>query len=300
MRSLLLLPLVLMLAACGNEDSAESEKVARIPVVVFAHGDESQGLAEQLAGFSEETGYPLEFIYGESAALTDDVIADRGTRKADVLLTAGVADIWRAADEGALRPIQSKALAEVQIEGKDPDGLWIAYASYSAVLGHAERIESRLTSYTGLSRPDLRGEVCLTVSAHPVNRAVIARLIDEKGVKMAERIVRAWVRNLKRPPFETEAELIAALADGTCGYGLLSSTTEAPGVWISQPVFRYYNVQGLGVARHAKNADAAQLLVDWVIRNVPLQIDDGTGKSVGNQGWLDEEVGLLAERAGYR
>ncbi len=296
MRPTILLILAAVLLGC---EKAPPE-AALPPIVVYAYGDESTGLAERLAGFTEATGRPIQVVHGESTTLTDDVIANIGSPKADVLLTSNVADIWRAADEGALRPIRSAALADVPAAGRDADGLWVAFASYSAVIGAAERVETSVSSYNGLARPDIGGEVCLTSSKLPLNRAVIARLIEENGVKRAERIVRAWVRNQKLPPFATEAELVAALGDGTCGYGLFSSDIEAPGVRIAEPSPMYYNVRGLGVARHAQNPDAAQALVDWIIVNIPLEITDESGKSAGRLGWLDEDARLLAERAGYR
>ncbi|MDJ0794142.1 MAG: extracellular solute-binding protein [Woeseiaceae bacterium] len=291
--------LFLCVAALFGCDKGPPE-IAVPPVVVYAYGDDTTGIATRLAGFTEANGTPIQIIHGDSGALTDDVIGNRGSPKADVLLTSNVADIWRAADEGALRPIQSSALADVKSEGRDADDLWVAFESYSAVIGSAQRVETRVTSYMGLARPDIGGEVCLSSSQLPINRAVVARLIEEHGLKRAERVVRAWVRNQKLAPFATEAELVAALADGTCGYGLFSSDIEAPGVWVADPFPEYFNIRALGVARHAQNPDAAQALVDWVIVNIPLDIPDENGKSAGRIGWLDEDVRLLAERAGYR
>ena len=196
--------------------------------------------------------------------------------------------------------LQSAAFGDVPAEGRDSDKLWVAFESYGAVVGSAERTETRISSYTGLARPDIGGEVCLSSSRLPINRAVIARLIEDKGLKPAERIVRAWVRNQKLVPFATEAELVAALGDGTCGYGIFSSDIEAPGVWISEPFPKYHNIRALGVARHAQNPGSAQALIDWIIVNIPLEIPDEKGKSAGRIGWMAEEVRLLAERAGYR
>ncbi len=296
MKKLALLLCAIVLAACDKTPSEANVP----PVVVFAYGDESTGLAEKLAGFSEETGTPIQIVFGDSGALTDDVIADRGSPKADVLLTSNSADIWRAADDGALRPIQSAALADVPETGRDPDGLWVAFDRYGAVIGKAERVEKQLISYSGLGRPDIGKEVCLSSSALPINRAVIAQLIEEKGLKPAERIVRRWVRNQKLAPFATEAELVAAIADGTCGYGIFSSEVEAPGVWVAEPWPTYYGFRGLGVARHAQQAEAAQALVDWMIVNLPLDLADYDGPGASRIGWLHEDARLLAERAGYR
>lgn len=301
MKKLTLLAFAVLLFGCDRQAPDVAPSPAAVPpVVVYAYGDGSTGLAARLAGFTEATGTPIQVVHGDSAALTDDVIADRGSPRADVLLTASVADIWRAAEEGALRPIQSPALADVKPEGRDADDLWVAFESYDAVIGAAERVETRITSYMGLARPDIGGEVCLSSSRLPINRAVIARLIEEHGLKRAERVVRAWVRNQKLPPFSSEAELVAALGDGTCGYGMFSNTIEAPGVLISEPSPTYFNIRALGVVRHAQHPGAAQALVDWIIVNIPLEIADENGKSAGRIGWLDEDARLLAERAGYR
>ena len=81
---------------------------------------------------------------------------------------------------------------------------------------------------------------------------------------------------------------------------MFSSDIDATGVRIVEPLPKYFNVRALGVARHAQNPDAAQALVDWIMVNVPLDIADDSGKSSARIGWLDEDVGLLAERAGYR
>ena len=292
-----LLMLAVILVACERE---APPAVAVPPVVIYAYGDESLGLAERFAGFTAATGTPIQVVHGDSKELTDTVIANRGTPKADVLLTSNAADIIRAADEGALRPIQSAAVDDVRAEGRDSDKLWVAFESYGAVVGAAERMETRIVSYTGLARPDIGKEVCLSSSRLPINRAVIARLIEDKGLKPAERIVRGWVRNQKLVPFATEAELIAALGDGTCGYGIFSADLEAPGVRISDPFPSYYNIRALGVARHAQNPGSAQALVEWIIVNIPLEIPEEKGKSAGRIGWMDEDVRLLAERAGYR
>ncbi len=296
MKKVALLLCAALLAACDKTPN----EVMVPPVVVYAYGDESTGLAEKLAAFTDQTGTPVQIVHGDSHALTDDVIADRGSPKADVLLTSNAADIWRAADEGGLRLIQSPALADVPVKGRDLDGLWVAFERYSAVIGKAERVEKQLVSYSGLGRPDIGQEVCLSSSTLPINRAVIAQLIEEKGVKPAERIVRRWVRNQKLPPFATEAELVAAIGDGTCGYGIFSSDVEAPGVWVAEPWPKYHDFRGLGIARHSQNAAAAQALVDWVIVTFPLDLADHTGPSAGRIGWLDEDARLLAERAGYR
>lgn len=284
---------VLTIAACDSGPRPE-------PVVVYAHGDEASGLEGRFAEFTDDTGIPVTLRYGDSVTLTNNVIGNQGSPPADVLLTSNVADIWRAADQGALRPIQSAALDGVPEYAKDPDGYWITFDTYQAAIGRAKNINGGAGGYAGLANPNLKGQVCLSSSAIPINRAVIADLISELGAKEAERVVRGWVRNLALPPFQTEGTLIAALQSGTCGYGIFSSTYPSEGIERSGPRPLSYNIEGLGVARHARYPESAQMLVGWLIKQQTRPMHDHTSRNIGVVGFLDEDVRLLAERAGYR
>ncbi len=285
---------VLMIAACESGPRPE-------PVVVYAHGSEASGLEQQFAGFTDDTGIPVTVRYGDSVELTNNVIGNQGSPPADVLLTSSVADIWRAADQGALRPIQVAAMENVSPFAKDPDGFWVAFDVYLAVIGQAKRIKvGQVTDYASLAHPRLKGELCLSSSTLPINRAVIALLIADKGEKEAERIVRGWVRNLALPPFKTEARLIAALQSDACGYGIFSDTFSSDGIKRFGPVPLYYNIEGIGVARHARYPESARKLVAWLINLERRAMHDHAGRNIGEVGWRDEDAALLAERAAYR
>ncbi len=285
---------VLAITACDSGPGRE-------PVVIYAHGDEASGLAEWFAGFTDESGIPVTIKYGDSATITNNVIGNRGSPPADVLLTSNVADIWRAADKGALRPIQAVAMDDVRAVARDADGFWVAFDKYFAAIGQAERIKiGRVGDYADMAHPQLKGELCLSSSALPINRAVIALLMVELGEKEAEHIVRGWVGNLALPPFATESELIAALESGTCGYGVFSSSYKTDGIKRYSPEPYYFNIEGLGVARHARNPESAQALINWTLTaRLPLTYDP-VGHNIGVVGWRDEDARLLAERARYR
>jgi hypothetical protein len=61
------------------------------------------------------------------------------------------------------------------------------------------------------------------------------------------------------------------------------------------------DIDGIGVARHAPHAESAQELVNWLLDEKSLQEPaTSNGKNIGLAGWRDEDVTLLAERAGYR
>ena len=272
------------------------------PVVIYASAEQEIRLAEMFSRFTDETRVPVKVIVGDSAALTDQVMQNRGTPTADVLLTSNVADIWRAADRGALRPLTGAAVGNVPPLVRDPDRFWAALEVRYAIIGVSPDAEhAGLGNYADLAKSDFRGAVCLSSATLSVNRSLVAMLTEDLGVKPAERVVRAWVRNLGAEPFASEGQLLDAMRSGACGYAIFSSTLDTEGLSIIRPKPLYLDIDGIGVARHAHNPESAQALVDWLLREIPLRAPElSNGKNIGVAGWRDEDAGLLAERAGYR
>jgi iron(III) transport system substrate-binding protein len=263
---------------------------------------------ELLAGdfdrFSAETGIPVEVTAGDSAALADRLI-DKSGGPADVIITSNAAEIWRAADRGALRPIRSAALETQPPFLRDPDGYWGALSVRWHTIYHNEEAGPPALHVRDLGEPDFAGRLCLSSSRLAMNRSLLAYLIEADGALEAERLVRRWVRNLAYPPFGSELELLEALRDGRCMYGI-ASWDEAEiltGVLpiVSEPPT--LEITAVGVNRHAAHPDAAQKLADWLLRHREPRIpsaDRPAPLAVHIAGWRDEEAGLLAERAGYR
>jgi len=125
-------------------------------------------------------------------------------------------------------------------------------------------------------------------------------LIAELGVRPAELVVRGWVQNLALPPFDTQQQLLAAVRSGTCDYGILSESIVDSGVHTIVPEPAFFDIEGIGIARHARYPESAQRLIDWVLaRNAALPDTAINGRNIGLAGWHDEDAQLLAERAAY-
>ncbi len=311
-----LVALLLLVVACEQD----VEKPRYETVVVYADYDDQDYLARLFEAFRRETGIPVTVRSGDAGQLTDDVIANRGAPPADVLLTASVTDAWRAADEGALRPIGAANLADVAEFLRDPDDLWAAVrmSVMMIAVGEGVTVEEPPLSYAALGDPFYKGRICLSSSSLPANRALIAMLIADLGPKPAERLVRGWVRNLALPVFDTQKALVEALAAGTCTYGIVPSPLIEGGRILPEPA--YVDIEGVGIARHARQADSAQRLVNWLLSaevqwqhahdtrahsSLANQPDEPIAanisrKNVGIAGWQDADAVLLAERAGYR
>jgi len=286
----LLLLAIVVLVGCEAEPPAS--------VVVYVPAE----FEERATSWLPESGLAVTVIAGNSSSITDKIIGKLDSPRADVLITSGVFDIWRAADEGAMRPLDSAVLERIPGELKDPDGVWAAMGQQSFMIGFTSSApDVSVASYADLGSPEFAGQLCLTSFNSPANRALVGMLIEDLGVKPAERVVRNWVRNLAQAPFATEAELAAALDSGACSTAIISAIPDVENLTRIAPEPTYRNIHGIGVTRHAQNPDAGQRLVRWILAEVPMpELVNSNGKNISTVGWRDEEARLLAERAGYR
>ena len=306
MTRLLAAIVLLMLAAGCSKAPAPAAPEERGSVVIYAAQADETYLPSLFANFTRETGILVTVRHGEAEQIIDDVIADRGSPPADVVISADVVGVWRAADEGALRPLDSQITERVSAHLSDPDGYWVAAAVHTVAIAYDSRTveESSLDSYETLADEDFRNELCLSSSTLPGNRAVVAMLIDKLGTRPAELIVRGWVANLAQPVFDSQAELVAAIDRGSCGVGIVSlpaqANSDATRLFIPNPA--YFDIEGVAVARHARSPDAAARLIDWFLASTPATRQTaGSGiDNVSVVAWRAEDAEKLAERARYR
>ncbi|MDJ0938953.1 MAG: extracellular solute-binding protein [Woeseiaceae bacterium] len=344
-RLLTWLAVLLLTSACGGSEPEDAPGAAGRPepIVVYASYEDPSYLEELFADFTLETGIRVTVKNGPSDEQVTKLVDKLDAPNADLLITPDVQGIWRAGDEGALRPYQSTLVDErVPATLRDPDGVWSAVS-----LEHAQVMKDRrsvpddlIESYESLAVPELKSKLCLSSSALPINRAVIASLIRSKGRRDAELVVRGWIANLAMPPYVSEEELVAAIAAGTCGAGIVSSVSERPIIpgFAQQPLTSTTpypavgNIEAMAISRHAGNPDGARALMEWLTSaEVQARHADATGRfpavagdgevadlsttgparmntpvqqlgsaQMSAAGWFDEEAVRLAERARYQ
>lgn len=288
-----ILSLCIALAACGAGSRDE-------PLLVVTDV-ESTDIAARLERFTAETGVPVELQVGDPAGLVEELAA-AAAMPADVLIASDVALLSRAAEEGALRPLQGTARTALPETLRDPEGAWSAFDAEPLVIvarGPIVIAVSVAMTYRDLAAPMFSGKLCLMAVSTPEARALLASLIDEFGVREAETVVRHWVRNLAAPPFADTAALANAIADGRCSVAVMSRADAPADVVVIEPRPPVLVIAGAGVTRHARHPDAAQALVDWLVANAGLE-EFVANEPVAAAAWLDGDVRLLAERAGYR
>lgn len=325
--------LVLLVAGCTADEPAV--QVPADPVVVYASYADKTYLPALLSRFTKETGAAVIVRHAGRVAIVDDLIADEIVPPADVIITRSVRGVARAADEGALRPIPEGTIPDSVPGGfRDADGFWVALAYRVPVMVYDTRIVDFTVpaSLDALAGQHYRGRLCLSNSKNLVNRTVIATLINERGVRPAELLVRGWVANLATTGLETEVDLLRAIEAGRCAVGITSSTaflhaTQSHGddaTAAVAPAGAGIDVEAAGIGRHARNPDGAAALIAWLlddeyqrehsaatlqspvsdaVRDGPagLVFFDRTAIASGaaSVAWADEEALRLAERARF-
>ena len=306
------------LVACTPEPAVDEGPPLQ-PVVVYAAYDDKTYLPALFNQFTAATGYVVIVRNGTVPAIVDDVIGSRVSPPADVLLTPSVLGVWRAAEEGALRPNYSEIVAShAPAWLQDPDKFWVAlsYRNASLVFDANQVDADDLKGYATLADEVFRRKLCLSSSTLAINRAVIAMLIRKLGVRETELAVRGWVANLAMPVFDSEQQLMDALASGDCAVGIVSSSSVAQhpdsALQSITPLETYAEIEGIGIARHARNPDGAIMLVDWLLSDeiqarhatalsvIAVTANPENGNQVAHVAAGDEDARKLAERARYR
>lgn len=146
--------LVVSLVACTNQSASQTapqtiretvvvtqevpvretvvvRETVEVPVeepIVYVYSARHYGQMETaFAEFTKETGIEVRFTFGSDAELRERLKAEGRFTPADVLFTVDAANLWLAAQEGLLRPINSDVLeSNIPDYLQDPSNQWYA------------------------------------------------------------------------------------------------------------------------------------------------------------------------------
>ncbi len=290
--------------------------------------------------YTAATGMKITYVTDKAGPLLQRLKAEGKNSRADLLLTVDAGNLWHAAEEGVLRPVDSKVLMEnIPAHLRDSQNRWFALSKRARTIVYStERVKpEELSSYQDLALDQWQGRLLLRTSKKVYNQSLVAMLIAEHGATETEGIVRGWVNNLATQPFSSDTKLMEGILAGqgdvgivnTYYYGrLLKKNPELKLAlfWADQDSNGVHvNVSGGGVTRHAKNPQAAIKLLEWLssveaqnlfadgnmeypvnprVKPAPEVAAWGTfkasGVNIAKAGELQGESIMLMDRAGYR
>lgn len=290
--------------------------------------------------YTAESGVRIRFITDKEGPLLARLKAEGTRTPADLLITVDAGNLWLAAEEGLLAPVESKVLEDnIPAHLRDPGKRWFGLSVRARTIVYStERVRpGDLSTYEDLANPNWKGRLCLRTSKKVYNQSLVAMMIARLGEKRTEEIVRGWVRNLATDPLPDDTGVMRAIAAGQCDVGIVNTyyfgrlKTQNPDIplalfWPNQADHGVHvNVSGAGVTRHAKNREAAVRFLEWLssekaqnlfadqnleypanprVRPHPLVAAWGTFRqdtiNVSEAGRLQARAVMLMDRAGYK
>jgi len=312
---------------------------AQEEVVVYSARNE-QLIKPLFDAYTKETGTRVKFITDKEGPLLERLKAEGEHTPADLLITVDAGNLWRAAQEGLLKPVNSKILQEnIPPHLRDPENRWFGLSVRARTLVYnTKKVKpSELSTYEDLGNPKWRKRLCLRTSKKVYNQSLVAMMISEHGEPKTEEIVKSWVGNLATDVFADDTQVMKAVAAGQCDVGIVNTyyygrlmakepTLPLALFWPNQNGSGVHvNISGAGVTKHAKHEQAALKLLEWLSSEKAQNLFSDTDMeypanpkvapdkrvaawgsfkqnliNVSRAGELQDEAVKLMDRAGYK
>ncbi len=234
------------------------------------------------ARFTERTGIKVKLLEGKDDALIERLRNEGTSSSADVLVLVDAARLDKATAMGLFQPIRSEALEkDVPANLRDAKGRWFALTRrVRAVVVNPELVNpDSIRTYADLADPALKGKLCLRNSRSVYNQSLVADQMILRGEGATREWVKGMMANVTQPLFTSDTPLARAVAQGTCGAGVVntyyvarmlsgdggaSDKTLAEKLRMVFPRPAHVNISGAGVTLHARHPEAATRLIEFL------------------------------------
>lgn len=259
----------------GTSIASQAEEV-----VVYSARNE-QLIKPLFDAYTKETGVTVKFSTDKEGPLMARLKAEGKNTPADLFITVDAGNLWQAAQEGLLEPVDSKTLENnIPAHLRDPGKQWfgLSVRARTIVYNTEKAKPAELSTYEALADKRWHKRLCLRTSKKVYNQSLVAMLISQHGEAKAEQIVQGWVNNLAIPPFSDDTMALEAVVGGICDVALVNTyyfgrlMKTDPGLplavfWPNQGTAEagvHVNVSGAGLVKHAKHKQEAIALLEWL------------------------------------
>lgn len=239
--------------------------------------------------FSKATGIKVNRVDADDAGILARLNTEGAASPADVILLVDAARLWRAEVDGLFQPVRSKTLESripAQLRGKDSGqgSSWFGLSTRARVVVYnkASVKAEDVDTYEELAEPKNKGRLCTRSGSHPYNLSLFGAMLEHLGPLATETWLKGLVANMARSPKGGDTDQILGVASGECAVALANTYYVARLMRSNKPqdkaamenvgvVFpnqasfgTHVNIAGAGVARHAKNPDAARRFLEYL------------------------------------
>ena len=270
------------LAACGPSASGSPGPTAGTSasgtLVVYS------GRSESLVGplierFETETGIDVQVNYAGTSELAATILEEGDASPADVFFSQDGGALGALADEGRLAALPQSTLDEVATAFRSPDGLWVGVSGRARVAAYNTEMLTPAdlpASILDFTDPAWKGRLGWAPSNASLQSFVTALRVIE-----GEAAARAWLEGIQANEpkvYEGNSQALQGVAAGEIEvafinhYYLLAALAEG-----ELPVANHFfpggdpgaliNVAGAAILTTAKNQQAAQAFVDFLLED---------------------------------
>lgn len=232
--------------------------------------------------FTRRTGIKVNLLEGKDDELIQRLKSEGSNSKADLLVLVDAARLYRAQQDNLFQSISSAELSkDVPANLRDPKGHWFALTRRARpVMVNPEIVKPGLIrSYADLSRPELKGKLCLRNRASVYNQSLTADELVRRGKSASQQWLQGMLANTKRPFFSSDTPMLRAVGQGQCGAAVAnqyylarmlqdknsterSTALKLKVVW---PNPTHINISAGGVTRSSRNPAGAQRLLEFLV-----------------------------------
>lgn len=234
--------------------------------------------------FTQRTGIKVNVLQ-ERPEQTIARLEGATTPAPDVVMGGDLASLVRLREAGVFAPYSSPRIDErIPAHLRDPGGLWFGLMFRGrAIFYNPSLLPKAPERYEDLASDALRGKVCIGSGRSPYNIAFLAGLVAYDGEAGAEAWARGMVANRAEAPDGHDPVQILNVGAGRCAvtlvqhyYYLILKSQDKPEnrealeqvklVWPNQEGRGVaLNASGAGLAKGARNAEAAAKLLDFLV-----------------------------------
>lgn len=232
--------------------------------------------------FTKETGIKVNLLEAKDDALLARLKEEGKNSPADVLILADAARLHRAAEAGLYQSVESSTLeARVPKHLRDDQNRWFALTRRLRVpIVNPDMVSpDTIKTYADLTKPALKGKLCLRNRKSVYQQSLVAYQIDRMGTPATEKWIRGMVANLGEPFYSSDTPQIRDVARGKCGVAVVNTyyvgrmqagdkgaEDKALGdkVVFAWPKSVHANVTGAGVTKHSDAPAAAKRFIEFL------------------------------------
>lgn len=241
------------------------------------------------ADFTKTTGIKINRVDADDAGILARLKSEGAASPADLILLVDAARLWRAEVDGLFQPVSSTLLKDkipAHLRGKEETGAsqWFGFSTRARVVVYNKQSvkPSDVDTYEKLAAPVNKGKVCTRSGSHPYNLSLFGAFLEHAGEAATKEWLTGIVSNMARAPKGGDTDQIRAVASGECQIGVtntyylarLMRSDKAPDREAMEKIGivlpnqnswgTHMNISGAGVAKHAKNRDAAVKFLEYL------------------------------------